>query len=167
MFELRAYDLHSLYGELLEPFRNPEFGPTLATLLLFLAVVVLIGFFCFAVPQAIRLRSALAAIKGGTDKENERQKRATFLRDYEKINKALSSNKTTSTVWQEFRKSLMFRGSPQLSTPQQKCIGWPEQEYISDAGEKAPELGAFVRHQTWAGLSAGVSELARRERLLL
>ena len=54
-----------------------------------------------------------------------------------------------------------------VSTPQQKCIGWPEQKYISDAGKKAPELGAFVRHQTWAGLSAGVSELARRERLLL
>ena len=34
-------------------------------------------------------------------------------------------------------------------------------------GEQGPELGAFVRHQTWAGLSAGVSELARRERLLL
>ena len=107
--------MHSLYSELLEPFRNPEFGPTLATLLLFLAVVVLIGFLCFAVPQAIRLRSALAAIKGGTDKDNEQQKRATFLRDYEKITKVLSSNKVTSTVWQEFRKSLMFRGSPQPS----------------------------------------------------
>ena len=54
-----------------------------------------------------------------------------------------------------------------VSTPQQKCIGWPEQKYINDAGEQGPELGAFVRHQTWAGLSAGVSELARRERLLL
>ena len=56
-----------------------------------------------------------------------------------------------------------------MSTPKQKCVGWPEQKYISDGGEKAPELGAFVRHQTWAwaGLSAGVSELARRERLLL
>jgi len=54
-----------------------------------------------------------------------------------------------------------------MSTPQQKCIGWPEQKYINDAGEQGPELGAFVRHQTWAGLSAGVSELARRERLLL
>ena len=54
-----------------------------------------------------------------------------------------------------------------VSTPQQKCIGWPEQKYINDAGEQGPELGAFVRHQTSAGLSAGVSELARRERLLL
>jgi hypothetical protein len=25
-----------------------------------------------------------------------------------------------------------------------KCIGWPEQKYISDAGEQGPELGAFV-----------------------
>ena len=31
----------------------------------------------------------------------------------------------------------------QVSTPQQKCIGWPEQKYISDAGKKAPELGPF------------------------
>ena len=30
-----------------------------------------------------------------------------------------------------------------LSTPEQKCIGWPEQKYISDANKKAPELGAF------------------------
>ena len=30
-----------------------------------------------------------------------------------------------------------------VSTPEQKCIGWPEQKYINDAGKKAPELGAF------------------------
>src|SRR5674476_232335 len=30
-----------------------------------------------------------------------------------------------------------------LSTPLKKCIGSPEQKYISDAGKKAPELGAF------------------------
>jgi len=24
-----------------------------------------------------------------------------------------------------------------------KCFDWPEQKYISDAGKKAPELGAF------------------------
>ena len=64
MSEFVSYDLHSLYSGLLEPFRNPEFGPWLATLLLVLAVVVLVGFLCFAVPQAIRLRAALAAIKG-------------------------------------------------------------------------------------------------------
>ena len=31
----------------------------------------------------------------------------------------------------------------QVSTPLKKCIGSPEQKYISDAGKKAPELGAF------------------------
>ena len=30
-----------------------------------------------------------------------------------------------------------------VSRPEQKCIGWPEQKYISDAGKKAPELGVF------------------------
>jgi hypothetical protein len=30
-----------------------------------------------------------------------------------------------------------------VSTPLKKCIGSPEQKYISDAGKKAPELGAF------------------------
>ena len=34
-------------------------------------------------------------------------------------------------------------GGDPLSTPEQKCISWPEQKYISDAGNKAPELGAF------------------------
>jgi hypothetical protein len=30
-----------------------------------------------------------------------------------------------------------------MSTPLKKCIGSPEQKYISDVGKKAPELGAF------------------------
>ena len=34
-------------------------------------------------------------------------------------------------------------GDPCVSTPEQKCIGLPEQKYISDAGKKAPEPGAF------------------------
>ena len=49
-----------------------------------------------------------------------------------------------------------------LSTPEQRCIGWPEQKYISDAGKKAPNLG-FFGHQVWVGLCASVSELARHE----
>ena len=62
----------------------------------------------------------------------------------------------------------LAHGCVLVSTPEQKCIGWPEQKYISDAGKKAPELGAFsLEHQAWVGLSAGVSELARRERRLL
>jgi hypothetical protein len=32
-----------------------------------------------------------------------------------------------------------------MSTPEQKCIGWPEQKYISDAGKKIPpNWGLFV-----------------------
>jgi hypothetical protein len=39
-----------------------------------------------------------------------------------------------------------------MSTPEQKCIGSPEQKYINDAGEKAPALGGFfVSHQAWVG----------------
>ena len=53
-----------------------------------------------------------------------------------------------------------------MSMPEQKCIGWPEQKYISDAGKKAPELGVF-QHQVWVGLCASVSEPARRELRLL
>ena len=39
-----------------------------------------------------------------------------------------------------------------VSTPQQKCIGWPEQKYISDAGKKAPELGAFRQTSDLGGI---------------
>ena len=39
-----------------------------------------------------------------------------------------------------------------MSTPQQKCIGWPEQKYISDAGKKAPELGAFRQTSDLGGI---------------
>ena len=60
------------------------------------------------------------------------------------------------------------RYSPDVSTPEQKCIGWPEQKYISEAGKKARRTGGpWFRHQAWIGLSAGVSELAGRGRRLL
>ena len=39
-----------------------------------------------------------------------------------------------------------------MSTPEQKCIGWPEQKYISDAGKKAPELGAFCQASSVCGI---------------
>ena len=59
-------------------------------------------------------------------------------------------------------------GARVLSTPEQKCIGWPEQKYISEAGKKARRTGGpRFRHQAWIGLSAGVSELAGRGRRLL
>ena len=55
-----------------------------------------------------------------------------------------------------------------VSTPEQNCIGLPEQKYISDAGKKGPRTGGlFLRHYAWFGLSAGMSELARRELRLL
>lgn len=55
-----------------------------------------------------------------------------------------------------------------VSTPEQNCIGLPEQKYISDAGKKGPRTGGlFLRHHAWLGLSAGMSELARRELRLL
>jgi hypothetical protein len=38
---------------------------------------------------------------------------------------------------------LGWRIEADMSTPLKKCIGSPEQKYISDAGKKAPELGAF------------------------
>ena len=43
----------------------------------------------------------------------------------------------------EFGSIDFFWSNGLLSTPKQKCIGWPEQKYISDAGKKAPELGVF------------------------
>src|SRR5262249_30163372 len=59
-------------------------------------------------------------------------------------------------------------GTEEVSTPEQNCIGLPEQKYISDAGKKGPRTGGlFLRHHAWFGLSAGMSELARRELRLL
>ena len=40
----------------------------------------------------------------------------------------------------------------ELSTPEQKCISWPEQKYISDAGNKAPELGPFLEALSLGGI---------------
>jgi DNA anti-recombination protein RmuC len=105
--------IYSLYGALLVPFGTADFGPKLATGLLFLALLVFLAFLCFALPQAFRLRSALVAIKGDSDRESEQQKRATFQSNYDGIDTALLSNKATSIVWQEFRKTLIFRGSAQ------------------------------------------------------
>src|ERR1035437_9551435 len=106
-------NIFSLYDALLLPFGTPDFGPKLATGLLFLALLVFISFLCFALPQVFRLRLALIAIKGDSAKESEQQKRALFQSKYEDIDAALLSNKATSIVWQEFRKTLIFRGSTQ------------------------------------------------------
>jgi hypothetical protein len=103
----------SLYSAILVPFGTPNFGPKLATGLLVLALVVFIFFLAFALPQAVRLRSARIAITGRSNEETEHEKRTTFQTNYETINKALVSNKATATVWQEFRKTLIFRGDPQ------------------------------------------------------
>jgi hypothetical protein len=78
-----------------------------------LAAAVFLCFLCFALPQSYRLRSALVAIRGKSNNETEHEKRTTFQANYEAIDNALVSNKETSNVWQEFRKTLIFRGSPQ------------------------------------------------------
>jgi hypothetical protein len=55
-----------------------------------------------------------------------------------------------------------------VSTPEQRCIGGPEQKYLNCAGKKAPELGAFFMHQAglddplayrnWDGVSGACSD---------
>jgi hypothetical protein len=35
------------------------------------------------------------------------------------------------------------RNAEEVSTPEQKCIIFPEQKYISDAGKRAPNTGPF------------------------
>src|SRR5260370_22798838 len=105
--------IFSVYNAILVPFGTPDFGPKLATGLLVLAIAVYICFLFFALPQAVRLRSALIAIKGRPNDETEHEKRTTFQANYETINRALVSNKATAGVWQEFRKTLVFRGNPQ------------------------------------------------------
>jgi hypothetical protein len=105
MEEALAYVV-SLYGALLIPFRTPDFGPKLATALLALALLVILIFLGVAVPHSIRLRAALSTIRGRSKDETEIEKRTTFQTNYDVIDAALLSNKTISTVWQEFRKAL-------------------------------------------------------------
>ena len=110
MGELFAY-INSYYGSLLVPFGSEDFGPKLATALLILAIAVFSVFLIFALPQALRLRGALAAIRRGSDGKNSDEKRQLFQNRFDEIDETLSSNKTTSEAWQEFRKTLIFRGS--------------------------------------------------------
>src|SRR5258707_13286293 len=42
--------------------------------------------------------------------------------------------------------------SSNLSTPLKKCIGSPEQKYISDAGKKAPDWGPFRQASGLGGI---------------
>jgi hypothetical protein len=101
----------ALYNAILEPFGSPDFGPKLATALLALAVMVFLCFLCFVLPQAYQLRAALVSIKGKSKSRTEHEKRLEFQKHYEAIDDALLSNRVTSNVWQEFRKTLIFRGS--------------------------------------------------------
>jgi methyl-accepting chemotaxis protein len=115
MNSLPSYDFSALYGALLVPFRNEAFGPELATGLLVVALVVLIAFLLITLPQALRLRAALVAIKGTSAKESEQQKRAIFQKTYKEIDGSLLANTATSNIWQEFRKTLIFRDNAQRS----------------------------------------------------
>jgi hypothetical protein len=42
--------------------------------------------------------------------------------------------------------------TPQLSTPEQKCIGWPEQKYISDLARRPPNWGPFRQASSLRGI---------------
>jgi hypothetical protein len=106
--------IFSLYHALLVPFGTPDFGPKLATGLLVLALFVILIFLSVAVPQSLRLRGALSAIIGRSKDETETEKRTTFQTNFDVIDAALLSNKTTSAVWQEFRQTL--RGDQQHAT---------------------------------------------------
>jgi hypothetical protein len=103
----------SVYDAVLAPFGSPDFGPKLATGLLALSLLVLVAFLGLTLPQAFRLRAALNVIRGQSDKGTEQEKRAAFHGQYQAIDAALLSNKTTTLAWQEFRKTLIFRGDPQ------------------------------------------------------
>jgi hypothetical protein len=99
-----------IYDALLVPFGTSDFGPKLATGLLALALLVLLG---LAIPQVLRLKAALRAIKCYEADVGEQQRRTVFQNNYEKIDIALLSNKATSQAWQEFRKTHIFRRDPQ------------------------------------------------------
>jgi hypothetical protein len=99
----------SLYGEILKPFGTEDFGPKLATGLLAAAVMVFVLFLAAVAPQALRLHSALSAVRGNSKGDTEDQKRASFQDRYDEVDAILSSNKSTSGVWAEFRKTLIFR----------------------------------------------------------
>src|SRR5260370_35808262 len=102
----------SLCTAILVPFGTPDFGPKLATGLLVLAVAVFLCFLCFALPQLYRLRSALLTVNGNSDKESAHEQRSALQENYDAIDSALVSNRATSSVWQEFRKTLIFRNGP-------------------------------------------------------
>ena len=55
----------------------------------------------------------------------------------------------------------------ELSTPEQKCIGWPEQKYISDASRKAHETRVFCSGIRLGSDYLPAYQLARCERRLL
>jgi archaellum component FlaC len=106
----------SIYAVILEPFGSPDFGPKLATGLLALATIVLLCFLVSSLPHAYRLRSALRVILGTNIPDEEGGKRESFENNYYAIHKALLSNKTVCTAWQEFQKTLIVGGNSQKPT---------------------------------------------------
>jgi hypothetical protein len=108
MNALLSYDFASLYRGILRPFTNDAFGPELATILLLLALLVLILFLAATAPKALRLRSALAAIRGRPASVEESNKRTLFQNSYEIIDNTLLSNKAIRDAWHEFSKTLIL-----------------------------------------------------------
>ncbi|HEX2654837.1 MAG TPA: hypothetical protein VHN11_14430, partial [Xanthobacteraceae bacterium] len=109
MNTLFAFDYASLFAPILEPFRSEIFGPKLAVLLLAVAAVVLVSFLASAMLQVLRLMAALRVIVGKTAGGGNQEKREIFQRDFDKIDRALVSNRAVSGPWQEFRKNFIVR----------------------------------------------------------
>jgi hypothetical protein len=110
--------------------------------------------------------AALAATRSQAMTTRTTSKIVTFARPFtlKGVDRILPPGEYRVVTDEELIEELSFP----VSTPEQKCIGWPEQKYISEAGKKARRTGGpWFRHQAWIGLSAGVSELAGRARRLL
>jgi hypothetical protein len=54
-----------------------------------------------------------------------------------------------------------------MSTPEQNCIGWPEEKCISGAAARPLKMGLSGGRYAWVGSSGDGSALLRRKRRLL
>lgn len=111
--ELTSYDLRAWYAPILEPFKNPQLGPGLATILLGLAALVFLLFAYDTFRRGAALKAALRAIRGTEKQADEAARRLDFKERFSQVDADLLKNRVLSNAWREFRETLIHEGRHQ------------------------------------------------------
>jgi hypothetical protein len=90
-----------------------------------------------AINSSDEARLAITRVRDALEKSNLSQPSKHYLSDAVCATLALWENQLSHPTTKSFKADRLFSGDDyRMSTPEEKCIDFPEQKYISEAGKK-------------------------------